>query len=64
MEEQTREFPCPHCGKPAAVGSRHFPFCAERCKMVDLGRWMREDYTISEPLPDTDSADESDEVPD
>jgi endogenous inhibitor of DNA gyrase (YacG/DUF329 family) len=30
--------PCPICGKPAAAKSR--PFCSERCRMVDLGRWF------------------------
>jgi uncharacterized protein len=26
------------------------PFCSERCKMVDLGKWLGEEYKISEPL--------------
>lgn len=26
------------------------PFCSERCKMVDLGKWMNEEYRVSEPL--------------
>ncbi len=26
------------------------PFCSERCKMVDLGRWLNEEYRVSEPL--------------
>ena len=62
-EQRPREYPCPYCDKPAAVGSRWFPFCSERCKMADLGRWMREDYTISDPVPDTDTPDEPSETP-
>jgi endogenous inhibitor of DNA gyrase (YacG/DUF329 family) len=27
------------------------PFCSERCKMVDLGTWAKEDYRVSD---DTD----------
>lgn len=23
-----------------------FPFCSERCKMIDLGRWIDGDYLI------------------
>lgn len=23
-----------------------YPFCSVRCKLVDLGRWLREDYSI------------------
>ena len=26
------------------------PFCSDRCKMVDLGKWLGEDYKIVEPL--------------
>jgi uncharacterized protein len=32
------------------------PFCSERCKMVDLGRWLGEEYrapvTEHEPEPE------------
>jgi endogenous inhibitor of DNA gyrase (YacG/DUF329 family) len=27
-----------------------FPFCSPRCKTIDLGRWLTEDYRI--PAPD------------
>jgi uncharacterized protein len=27
-----------------------FPFCSERCRMVDLGKWLREAYTIDREL--------------
>jgi uncharacterized protein len=42
---------CPICGKPSdfhmpPVG----PFCSQRCKLVDLGRWLGEDYRVTEPL--------------
>lgn len=35
-------------GAPAAAPSRpaHAPFCSERCKMVDLGRWLEGEYRI------------------
>jgi endogenous inhibitor of DNA gyrase (YacG/DUF329 family) len=32
--------------------SRSFPFCSPRCRDVDLGRWLREEYRI----PDEQSA--------
>ncbi len=25
---------------------KHFPFCSERCSLVDLGRWLGEDYSF------------------
>ncbi len=23
-----------------------FPFCSQRCRLVDLGRWLKEDYRL------------------
>jgi len=34
------------------------PFCSARCKQIDLGKWLSEDYRVSAPL-DPDSYDES-----
>jgi hypothetical protein len=28
------------------VDARWRPFCSERCKMADLGRWLSEDYRV------------------
>ena len=42
---------CPTCQKPAAAFSESFfPFCSERCKLVDLGKWFGEEYRIASPL--------------
>jgi endogenous inhibitor of DNA gyrase (YacG/DUF329 family) len=39
---------CPICRKPAEPRpkNRWFPFCSERCKLIDLGKWMNGDYRI------------------
>ena len=40
---------CPTCGKPAKrreENNQAFPFCSERCRMADLGRWLNEEYRI------------------
>jgi endogenous inhibitor of DNA gyrase (YacG/DUF329 family) len=39
-----KERPCPICGKPAAAASK--PFCSERCRDVDLNRWLSGSYVI------------------
>jgi uncharacterized protein len=26
------------------------PFCSERCRLIDLGKWSSEEYVISTPL--------------
>jgi len=49
---------CPICGgKRGPLGeNKFFPFCCDRCKLVDLGRWLGEEYFIPE--------DETPSVPD
>ncbi len=37
---------CPICKKEAALGDADFPFCSERCRLIDLGRWASEEYRI------------------
>jgi uncharacterized protein len=44
---------CPICRK-AVDSAIHpdFPFCSERCRLLDLGNWASEKYVVSEPLFD------------
>jgi endogenous inhibitor of DNA gyrase (YacG/DUF329 family) len=39
---------CPHCGTPSEYSTSNpfRPFCSERCKMIDLGAWASEQYSI------------------
>lgn len=32
----------------------HFPFCSRRCKAIDLGKWLNNEYLISTPITETD----------
>jgi endogenous inhibitor of DNA gyrase (YacG/DUF329 family) len=45
------QFECPICQKPAAKPTLgrvcFFPFCSERCRMVDLGKWLDSDYRVA-----------------
>ena len=34
------------------TANSEFPFCSERCKLLDLGAWASEKYVISEPAID------------
>jgi hypothetical protein len=36
---------CPYCRRRPA-GADWVPFCSERCKMADLGRWLAGDYRV------------------
>jgi endogenous inhibitor of DNA gyrase (YacG/DUF329 family) len=47
--------PCPICGKPATEASR--PFCSERCRDVDLNRWLSNSYAIPASKDDDEGAD-------
>jgi len=47
--------PCPICGKPASAASR--PFCSERCRDVDLNRWLSNSYAIPATKDDDEGAD-------
>jgi len=44
---------CPVCKKEVTaaddpwVPSPFFPFCSDRCRLIDLGRWLEEKYRIS-----------------
>jgi uncharacterized protein len=41
----------------AAKPNPFLPFCSERCKLIDLGRWLGEKYSV--PVADPDKRDES-----
>jgi hypothetical protein len=55
---------CPICGaNVTAVTHPEYPFCSERCRLLDLANWATERYVISEPaadqtLPSTESIDD------
>lgn len=41
------EVNCPQCNTKFEYYSSEFrPFCAEKCKMLDLGQWFDESYNI------------------
>jgi endogenous inhibitor of DNA gyrase (YacG/DUF329 family) len=44
---------CPTCKSavPDDLPSPPFPFCSQRCKLVDLHGWLNGRYVISDALP-------------
>lgn len=38
---------CPQCKKPVPADHKSFPFCSERCRLVDLGNWLDGRYRIA-----------------
>jgi len=52
---------CPICKKPTdSKNDADFPFCSERCRMLDLGAWSAEKYVVSDPIFDEEEIPESD----
>jgi endogenous inhibitor of DNA gyrase (YacG/DUF329 family) len=45
---------CPKCKKAVERSNPDFPFCSERCRLLDLGDWAAERYVISTPIKPTD----------
>jgi len=51
--ERLHEVLCPTCKRLVRLSERDlsaqmkfFPFCCERCKLIDLGAWLDADYRI------------------
>jgi hypothetical protein len=38
---------CPICRTLVGVQEAEFPFCSERCRLIDLGKWSSEEYRIA-----------------
>jgi uncharacterized protein len=48
---------CPTCRKIVLKTDAEFPFCSDRCRVIDLGKWASGKYVISSPLNDPESED-------
>ena len=55
---------CPICKKPVKSADADFPFCSERCRLIDLGKWASGAYVISSPVADVDEAIREDSLDD
>ncbi|TPW32184.1 DNA gyrase inhibitor YacG [Martelella alba] len=44
IEPLRKPRPCPECGRPSVRES--YPFCSERCRDLDLSRWLKGSYAI------------------
>jgi endogenous inhibitor of DNA gyrase (YacG/DUF329 family) len=52
---------CPICKRATdSELDKEFPFCSERCRLLDLGAWASEKYVVSDPVFDEAELDELD----
>jgi len=57
---------CPVCSRKAGPrpANRDWPFCSARCRLVDLGKWLGEEYRVpGERAGDGGDADEGEALP-
>ncbi len=45
---------CPTCNKLVGPNDPEMPFCSDRCRVIDLGKWASGAYVISSPILDPD----------
>jgi hypothetical protein len=54
---------CPTCGKPTEWQDNLYrPFCSERCKLIDFGRWANEEYRVPAEPASVENEDEEEET--
>jgi uncharacterized protein len=51
-KKSARLLRCPTCGQLVRPKDEDFPFCSDRCRMIDLGKWASGAYKISSPIVD------------
>ena len=50
--KKTSSLRCPTCRTLVLRSGEHFPFCSDRCRLIDLGKWASGRYVISTPITD------------
>ena len=53
---------CPVCDATVdLVATPTVPFCSDRCRLIDLGRWLDESYSVPTSRKDDEDDEASDE---
>jgi len=52
MSLKSKILRCPSCRTVVTAQDEHFPFCSDRCRLIDLGKWASGAYRISSPILD------------
>jgi len=51
-KKSAKLFRCPSCRTLVRPNEEDFPFCSDRCRLIDLGKWASGSYKISSPVLD------------
>jgi uncharacterized protein len=52
MSATNKALRCPTCRTLVTPEDEYFPFCSDRCRLIDLGKWASGAYRISSPILD------------
>ena len=56
MPRKVVKLRCPICKKPVKSTNPDSPFCSDRCRVIDLGKWASGQYVISSPVTDAEES--------
>ncbi len=59
-KKRVKSLRCPTCRKVVLRTDAEFPFCSQRCRLIDLGKWASDGYVISTPIDRGDESGEAD----
>jgi uncharacterized protein len=51
-KKKIRSLRCPTCRTLVLRTNENFPFCSDRCRLIDLGKWASGAYVISTRIND------------
>jgi len=54
-KKRIRSLRCPICRTIVLRADPEFPFCSERCRTIDLGKWASGAYVVSTPINDPEA---------
>ena len=54
--QRTLKLRCPMCKKAVNSTDPDFPFCSDRCRIIDLGKWASGGHVVSSPATDNGEA--------
>jgi len=55
--KKTPSLRCPTCRTLVLRDTEDFPFCSDRCRLIDLGKWASGRYVISTAINDPEELD-------
>jgi uncharacterized protein len=61
MAKKTSSLRCPTCRTIVTKDDEHFPFCSDRCRLIDLGKWASGAYKVSSPILDPEVLEDIDQ---